>query len=256
MARLHDLPPEVLVNIFVEAGIANGSSQDLYSLATSSKWLYACFKAQEYQIFSRVGKGLIPSGPGIFELIINLRYLRRASPEEATVLLADYSLGEDWEVDGVMFDIHEDIHIEGLTNLYGEMLSWMRHAGLAYLQAGSATDFIHHYDHPPPHFLHLLPQQHRAKAYHLCIRMQSINHEFENSYGMGYLKRAEKEAHFLGQQFEKLLGHIPGCYVPRPVVCASLQRVSGIAHPPFPLRRMVRFVIKIHAPEGLQSCWS
>lgn len=169
-------------------------------------------------------------------------------------LLADHSLGKDWKVDGVLFHIHDGIHIEVLTHLYGDILSWIRHAGPAHLRAGSATDFIHHFDLPPPNFLHLLPEQRRAKVYHLCVGMQSLNHEFDNSSGTGQLQQAEKAANILAQQFEKLLGHIPGCYVPHPMVCASFQRVGR--HRFLPWRRAPRIVIKIYAPEGLQSSWT
>jgi hypothetical protein len=71
MAGIHRLPPEVLVKIFVLAGTADTikacpsarlcnkdpanpstrNSRDLYALATSSRFLYATFKTNEYQIF-------------------------------------------------------------------------------------------------------------------------------------------------------------------------------------------------------------
>jgi hypothetical protein len=79
MAGIHSLPPEVLVKIFVLAG-STGTIKaclkaeliydkdapdppprrfgDLYALATSSRFLYATFKANEYQIWLDLVKDL------------------------------------------------------------------------------------------------------------------------------------------------------------------------------------------------------
>lgn len=68
MAGIHDLPPEVIIKILVEAGRPGNlhgypeypmNSSDLYSMATSSKYLYAIFKENEYQVFLQLAKQIV-----------------------------------------------------------------------------------------------------------------------------------------------------------------------------------------------------
>jgi hypothetical protein len=57
--NLLSIPPELILDIFQEVGISSTSSQDLTSLATSSRRLYAHFKQNEYVILRRIITSLL-----------------------------------------------------------------------------------------------------------------------------------------------------------------------------------------------------
>lgn len=63
MTGILDLPPELIVEIFFEAGAAGQGlgpdSHNVYAMATTCKYLYAVFKEHESKIFSQVAQQIL-----------------------------------------------------------------------------------------------------------------------------------------------------------------------------------------------------
>lgn len=63
MAKVSDLPPELIVNIMIKSATYSGSFQTAYALAITSKKHYSCFKNQGRQIFIAVMKYFLQPAP-------------------------------------------------------------------------------------------------------------------------------------------------------------------------------------------------
>jgi Rad3-related DNA helicase len=109
MVGIHELPPEVIIKILVEAGRPGNlygypeypmNSQDLYSIATSSKQLYAIFKENEYQIFLQLAKQIVANKWDTVAkecLSIKLAATFASATECHSFLFSDWYLKRVWE---------------------------------------------------------------------------------------------------------------------------------------------------------------
>lgn len=146
------LPAEIKLNILHQVSASAKSSQDMYSLATSSKVMYQCFKNNEVAIFRRTVMRLItgPRGKSRLqdrEIALELKKagvvrITKAAGRHPVLdrIIADYiiKLGalcttKPWPVD--FEEIKQAVaHAEATSapvnidpSLYGGILAWLRH---------------------------------------------------------------------------------------------------------------------------------
>lgn len=150
MARLSDLPPELVIKIMVKSAVHSRNFRSAYTLATTSKKHYACFKNQERHIFSSIVKGLIqPLYVGRYNITMKFGDL---------TIISNYPDPGDCDRDPVSLELtfKDDRSDRPISAGFAPIISWLRrndiHQAVAYGAPISGDRQMKGYREPNPGF--------------------------------------------------------------------------------------------------------
>lgn len=208
-AKVDNLPPEILIKIFIQIAIDSGAWDEVISFAMSTRNTYACFQEHYPHILTKAAMRYTPCGPGMPELVV------KAGIAEMT---------RRWRFASFTEDFMNDIYPSTIRDL---LKPWMCHDLLAWLRDGeeiwsdSWTSSIEQSAMLRcPDWLKGVPIAQRADVYKVHLDCEMFNHgRFQEvDEEIPSLPKSEitplKKLQAIKARLGDILGHVQGFPMP------------------------------------------
>jgi hypothetical protein len=162
-ARVDNLPPEILIKIFIQVAINSGNWDEVISFAMATRNTYACFREHYPHVLTKAAMRYMPCGPGMPELVV------KSGIAEMT---------RRWRFASFTEDFMKEVYSSPVRDL---LKPWMCRDLLAWLRDGEEVRPVFwHFDQSVklrcPEFIKAVPIRQRAEVYKVYLDCEMFNH--------------------------------------------------------------------------------